>query len=219
MKKLIFMLVLITTFLGCNDDKSKIDTVSNPQTSAFLSEKITQTLTPTATPVKTLEIKQEALDKSEVAKNLFNNGKYDEAAKIYDEALKIDSNCYIAYNGKGFCYGFKHKYDEAHKLIDNSLSINPKYGYGKYTKAFVYKLAGDMDKALEWFLKSLEDDEKNEWTYFGISTIYADRKDTINACRYLKKAIDINPDTKNEAKTQSHFNGIRNTSEFKALVN
>ena len=84
--------------------------------------------------------------------------------------------------------------------------------------AMAYKLQHDYDQSLYWFEKTIQGDPQNTWSYYGISTIYADRGNKEASLSYLKKAIDLDLGVKEVAKEQDHFAQMRNLPEFQALV-
>jgi tetratricopeptide (TPR) repeat protein len=61
-------------------------------------------------------------------------------------------------------------------------------------------------------------DPNNAWSYYGISTIYADTNQVDLSIEYLKKAIALNPACKTEAKTEYHYDRMRDNPQFMALV-
>ena len=125
---------------------------------------------------------------------------------------------YEAYALRGYAKAMNGNFDEAMKDIDKALEINPNYGRGRHYKAFTYKLFKKNDKALEWFIKSVEAEEYS-WSYFGAACIYSVKNDKENAIKYLKKAVELEPEAiKARAKTEEDFNNIKNSKEYKELM-
>jgi len=60
--------------------------------------------------------------------------------------------------------------------------------------------------------------EKFEWSYYGIASICGRRGDIKNTIKYLKLAININPNVKNTAKTEKDFDNVRQSIEFNKLI-
>ena len=89
-------------------------------------------------------------------------------------------------------------------------------GYGRLGRQ---KLGKHYDESIAYFQKVLAADPKNTWSYYGIATNYADKRDKEHALQYLKKAIDLSPaDVKQTAKTQDHFAWLRTDPDFKAMT-
>lgn len=84
--------------------------------------------------------------------------------------------------------------------------------------AMYYKLSGDLNNALIWFKKALEIDN-DTWTVYGIATIYADWNDKTQSFEWLKKAIDLSPETVIPvAATQDHFQKYHGDPDFERLI-
>ncbi|SJT83751.1 Uncharacterised protein [Clostridioides difficile] len=69
-----------------------------------------------------------------------------------------------------------------------------------------------------WYNKNLEI-ENYIWTYYGIASIYGRRGDVQNTVKYLSKAIEIDEVVKKEARDEADFNPVRDSKEFKDLIN
>ena len=55
-----------------------------------------------------------------------DQGKYDEAIKAYDEAIRLDPKYADAWNNKGTALNNQGKYDEAIKAYDEAIRLDPK---------------------------------------------------------------------------------------------
>lgn len=164
------------------------------------------------TRIKTLD------EECQKAYDIFGDKNYEEVIKICDEVIKKDANFYKAYNIKGIALAYNNKYQEGMKNIDKALLIKPDFGYARFNKALAYELYGHYEEALTWYNKALEV-EKYVWSYYGIASIYGRRGDASNTVKYLKMAIEISADVKEEAKNEADFNPVRETKEFIELIN
>jgi tetratricopeptide (TPR) repeat protein len=146
---------------------------------------------------------------------------YDNSVAVCDQALAKDPNCFWAYNIKGTAIYYANGNsvaDSCLSLINKSLSIDPEYSYGYFNKALIYKGLKQNDDSIACFNKALQYDPKSAWSYYGISTIYADINQVDLSIEYLKKAIDLDSACKTEAKTEYHYDRMRDNAQFKALV-
>lgn len=148
----------------------------------------------------------------------YNDFNYNEAIRLFDMALKADSASYKALNGKGIALCFKGSYLQGMELIRESLAIKPDFAYANFNMAMAYKLQKDYDNALLWFGKAAAIDPGDPWTYYGISTIYADRRDSAKALEFLKKAIDLDSSVKGVARSQSHYTWMAANPQFIAMT-
>lgn len=85
--------------------------------------------------------------------------------------------------------------------------------------AMAQKLGKHYDESIRYFQKVLDRDPQNTWSWYGIATCYADKRDKPNALKYLQKAIELDPKTvKPQAAAQDHFQWLHGDSDFKSLV-
>lgn len=147
----------------------------------------------------------------------FHSRKYENAIKIENEVIAEDKNFYKAYSIKGIALCFNGNYEEGMKDIDKALEINPDYGYGRFNKALAYELYRHYDEALMWYDKALAV-ESYIWSYYGKASIYGRRGDIENTVKYLKIAIDMDASVKKLAKEERDFNNVRESKEFKEIV-
>lgn len=186
---------------------------------------------------KTKEIKQQQLNQNEQKIQLKINQKqksledrwktgydqffekeYNNAIETERKVIQEDPTFYKAYAVEGIALAYSGNFEKGMAQIDLSLKLNPSYGYARFNKALTYELYQYYDDAITWYNKALEV-EKFEWSYYGIASIYGRKGDTLNTIKYLKLAIEINPSVKNTAKTEEDFNNVRESPEFKKLLN
>lgn len=217
---LISVSILIYEFINNTKNTKDINHISNDQ---FIG-----------TSERIQEFKSESVDesfKNNIAENisekereLYNNayitffsGDYSLAVdKAYD-LVKEFPNSYIGYNIMGIAKAYNGDFDGGMSDIDMSLNINPNYGYGRFNKALTYELYNHFDEALKWYNNALEV-EDYVWTYYGIASIYGRRGDVDSTVEYLSKAINIDRSVKEEAKKESDFDPIRDSKEFKNII-
>jgi len=163
--------------------------------------------------------KSDALEKkAQEGYTLFFQKKYSEAIAIEDAVIKEDLTFFKAYYIKGITECYNGNYTEGSADIDKALALNPNDYMARFNKALSLELYGHYDEALNWYNKALEI-QKEEWSFYGIASIYGRRGDVENTVKYLKLAIVLNSDIKNEAKNESDFNPVKNSHEFIELVN
>ncbi len=144
--------------------------------------------------------------------------KYREAVSAFDRAIAADPANYKVYTAKGITLCFQGDYKGGMALIQKTLAMKADYVPAFYDMAMAYKLQDDYDKSVYWFEKTIQGDPQNTWSYYGIATIHADRGNTQEALKYLKKAIELDQGVKAVAKRQDHFARMRSLPEFQALV-
>jgi len=86
---------------------------------------------------------------------LIKLGKYDEALKAMNHALKINPYNEVAWNGKGNVMVRMNKLKDAVKCYNRALAINPKYEVAWNNKGNLYARLGNYNKALTSYDKAL----------------------------------------------------------------
>ena len=85
--------------------------------------------------------------------------------------------------------------------------------------AVAQKLGRHYDESIVYFQKVLKADPQNTWSYYGIATNFADKKDRNPALDYLEKAVILGgQDVVSAASVQDHFAFIREDAEFKRIL-
>ena len=167
---------------------------------------------------------QEAKNKELAAINdkgqaVFFSKNYWGTLTIEDEVLKQDPNNYraLAIKGIALCYIGNSQYNDGLVLINQSIQIKPDYGYARFNKALAYEMVGKYDESLKLYDEALAV-EQYAWSYYGKASIYGRRADVANTVANLQKAIELNPQAKEAAKTEEDYAPVRGTAEFQALL-
>jgi tetratricopeptide (TPR) repeat protein len=102
--------------------------------------------------------------------DLYMQGKYDEAIKAYDEAIKLDPKYDAAWNNKGIALSLQGKYDEAIKAYDEAIRLDPKYTNAWNNKGWALNRLGKYDDAIKAYDEAIRLDPKyaNAWNNKGV---------------------------------------------------
>jgi tetratricopeptide (TPR) repeat protein len=165
-----------------------------------------------------IKMKQEELEKKwKLGYDEFFEKKYEKAIETQRQVIKEDPNFYKAYAVEGIALAYNGDFEKGMQQIDKALELKPDYGYARFNKALANELYNNYDEAIKWYEKALEV-EKFEWSYYGIASVYGRKGDVNNTVKYLKLAIDINQSIKDEAKGEKDFDKVKNSAEFKQLI-
>jgi tetratricopeptide (TPR) repeat protein len=208
-------LVITLSFTACTS-KESVKNTSSKTTSSTAAKTAEETAAKNAAKEKTAMLEAKAQE----GYNLFFDKKYDSALAAENAVIAEDPTFFKAYYIKGITQCYAGKYEEGSKNIDKALELSPDDYMARFNKALSLELYKHYDEALVWYQKSLEVAAKGqgEWSYYGIASIYGRRGNVADTVKYLKLAIDINPDIKKDAKTESDFNPVKNSKEFKQLI-
>ncbi|MDF2881957.1 MAG: tetratricopeptide repeat protein [Clostridiaceae bacterium] len=211
---------LITYNKYVENKQSKILQDSKVKSDTQLKAKNDKAKTAAEEENKALQDKQKAMnEKYNKAHEAFFNKDYDLAIKLADELIEQDPNYYMAYNIKGITQCYARDYENGMKNIDKALEIKSDFPYARFNKALANELYGHYDEAITWYNKAIEVDKNDPWTYYGIASIYGRRGDIENTVKYLKQAIALYAGVKAEAAKEVDFNPVKNSPQFKALIN
>lgn len=210
---LVILVVLILIINGMENRKDESN-LSNKSNSQIIKSQENSDIETNKEESSTIE---ESL--YEEARNLFfNEGNYEKTIEKANEIINQFPESYKAYNIRGIAKAYNGDFNEGMKDIDKALELNSKFGYARFNKALNYELYGEYDKALTWYDKALEV-EDYVWSYYGKASIYGRKGDLENTIKYLKIAISMDSAVKNEAKTESDFDNVRDFKEFQDLIN
>lgn len=153
------------------------------------------------------------------AAQAYGKGHRTEALRLANQAIHGDEENYKALSLKGIILAFDISPDEGIPFIEKALSISPSYVQAHYDMAVAQKLGGHYDESIAHFQKVLKADPQNTWSYYGIATNFADKKDREQAMAYLEKAVILGgQDVVSAASVQDHFVFIRDDPEFKRIL-
>jgi tetratricopeptide (TPR) repeat protein len=167
-------------------------------------------------------------EKQKQIDNLTEEGYEDFGAKNYEkaideenQALALDDNNARAHAVKGIALSYAQLSDTNFKQglaeIDRALQIEPNNGYARFNRAITLERYGYYDEALTWYDKALQVDNF-VWSYYGKACIYGRKGDVPNAVKYLKIAIGMQANIKDEARSEEDFANVRNSEEFQQLL-
>lgn len=158
--------------------------------------------------------------------SFYQQFQYDQAISLYDQALAKDPKNYKALSGKGIALAMRgngvnpKEVRQGISLIRQALELKPDYVPSFYDLALALKIDKQYDESITWFQKVIDSEPDNTWSYYGIATIYGDQGNAEKAVLYLKKAAAIDKENvKEAARSQSHFDRIRNTRAFQGFMN
>ncbi len=87
-----------------------------------------------------------------------------------------------------------------------------------YTLGVMEHNKGNYDKAISYFLQSLENHPQADYIYYSVAASMAMKGDTAQSIENLRKAIELNEDSRIYAKNDSDFSALQTQKEFVELV-
>lgn len=122
---------------------------------------------------------------------LFDEGKYEEAAELYEKALKAYKYNATAYGNKAAALIILEKYDEALELANKALEINHREATFHLNKGEALNNLGENEKAIESFDKAIEADPKltDAYNSKGVAYYYMDKYE--ESLKEFDKAVKL----------------------------
>ncbi|MGR3302605.1 MAG: CHAT domain-containing protein [Candidatus Scalindua sp.] len=162
------------------------------------------------------------------AQNLEKQGKYIDAAKMYEKSAEAEktspdqekSNLATDLNRAGYYYSLAGQYNKAVKYLEEALTIFKKLGQEDKVATClshfggIYKSLGRYDSALEYYEKALEIDkrlgmeDKVAIRLSNIGDFYDSQGQYDKAIEYLEDALEINKKLGMEAVVVIRLNSI-----------
>jgi tetratricopeptide (TPR) repeat protein len=94
-----------------------------------------------------------------VANDLYQLERYDEAIFCYDLALEINGDLLETYFNRGLAYTRKKRYDTAERDLSKVIDMNPNLAEAWYTRGLIRQYKEEYDEAIDDFEKALEVDK------------------------------------------------------------
>jgi TolA-binding protein len=92
----------------------------------------------------------------------FDSGFFEDAAKNYDQYLKLDPRNANARIDMAVCYYNMQKFDKAESEIITALKYSPNHQTGYLNLGVIYLAKQNLEKSKEWFNKAVELDPNSE---------------------------------------------------------
>ncbi|NJO43998.1 MAG: tetratricopeptide repeat protein [Cyanobacteria bacterium CRU_2_1] len=161
-----------------------------------------------------------AYDYVEQGKALYFEGRYEEAITTYDRAIQMQPNHAIAWFSRGVALAKLHQFEEAVQSYDQAIQTKPDFLEAWFSRGSVLARLQHLETAIESYEKVTQMKPDFYLAWFGIARCYALQNNLELALGNLEKAIELNADKcKDAAKTDSAFDSIRETDQFKHLIN
>lgn len=87
-----------------------------------------------------------------------------------------------------------------------------------YSLGVVEHNKANYDKAISYYLQSLENHPDADYIYYSVAASLAKKGDSVRSIENLRKAIDLNADSRIYAKNDADFSSLLNNEEFAELI-
>lgn len=149
-----------------------------------------------------------------------NIGEIDEALKIFNKMNNICPNsesCITLGNNISTTLMKNKKYKKALIYNKKVLKLDENNGNAIGIKAMILYEQGKTEESLKYVKKSLTIDPENANVWYNQACLFAKMNKVNKSIKALKKAIKLNPSFKDEIKTDTDFDLIKDNEKFKKV--
>ncbi len=134
--------------------------------------------------------------KKKKAKEVFDNGDFNQALQLYGEIIENDESDTDTLCNLGLIYLNQNKLNEAEELFNKSIEINPKQSEAFFNLGCLYQEKDQLKEALEFFKQAVIINPKDHESYLrmGLCTQSMGNLDDTQA--FFEEAFRLKPDSK-----------------------
>ncbi len=144
--------------------------------------------------------------------------RYDEAFLDFNSALKTrPDDPYFLYN-RGTTYSKLERYAEALLDYNRAIEIRPNFSEALSNRGMTYAKLKKYNEAISDYNRSLELNPNDAVTQYNLACLFSLWGKANDAIAYLEKAIDRDKKYREDSKTDTDFDNIREDPRFKKLI-
>jgi tetratricopeptide (TPR) repeat protein len=137
--------------------------------------------------------KEKAYDKAKQAVQLEDEGKFDDALKLLNEAQKLDPEYYLYPYEIGYAYYLQQKYDKALEEFKKVLNYNNINDQCYSMLGNTYDILGDTSNAFKSYNDGLKLFPKSGRLFLEKGNVYWGKKEYLSALEYYEQGIIADP--------------------------
>ena len=145
-----------------------------------------------------------------------------EESKQTKSRTETEPETWYEYITAGYYAGENKNFAKAEKYYRKAIELNPNYSIAyQNLGVLLSKDKKSQNEAEKMFLKAIESDLSNSFPYYNLAclrSLSGKEENKEEAFKFLKKAIELDLIHKEEAKTDSDFDFIRDDPRFKKIV-
>jgi tetratricopeptide (TPR) repeat protein len=125
---------------------------------------------------------------------LYEAGKYEEAAVAYQAIVEANPDAYVIYMNIGNCYFQLQKYDLAEEYYRKVLEKDPQNAEAMLLIGNTYTNRGQDAQAMEWYNKIDFEKITDPMVLFNLGSSFYKQSKLDQALKYYKRAVELKPD-------------------------
>ncbi len=120
-------------------------------------------------------------------------GYWENDITLFQHAIDVTGNNYMAYNNLGLALFNQGNLDEAHDHFAKALQIYPDYVSAHYNMGFLLAKQSKLEQAIKHYLNAIQINPYFIKAHANIASVYAKQKRIVKAIRSYKKTVKLNP--------------------------
>jgi tetratricopeptide (TPR) repeat protein len=149
---------------------------------------------------------------------LFNIGQQEAAIASYEEAIAIKPGDHESWFVRGLTLSALGQQEAAIASYEEAIAIQPDYCEAWGNRGNALSTLGQYEAAIASYDKVIETNPNDHKAHYNKALCYAFQDNQDAVIDSLQQAIELYPECREMAKTNTHFNGIRDNEQFQALI-
>ena len=147
----------------------------------------------------------------------FEEGRYEEALKAYDQAIHMKPRLPMAYNDRGRAYVRLSRYEEAIQDFQKAIELDPQSEYFA-NLGYVYLTTGSWKEGAEAFTEAIERDSRVADLYLRRAQCYDALDQNVLSVSDYTQAIELDPDHMDAAVYNNRGTAYFNLGEYEQAI-
>jgi tetratricopeptide (TPR) repeat protein len=148
----------------------------------------------------TLPVLESLREKIERGEKYYDKGLFSAAEREFLEAVKVDESNVRANYGLGMVYSDHGDYDKMRSVLNVLLGLDVTF-HEEHRQRFNnlglnMRRSGFVDQALDFYLRALELNDRDEHLHFNLARAYFEKPDYPKCREHLRTALELKPDFK-----------------------
>jgi tetratricopeptide (TPR) repeat protein len=145
-------------------------------------------------------------------------GQHEEAIASFDKALKLEPDYYQAWSNRGKVLSILGQHEEAVASYDKAIEIKSNDHEVWSDRGAAFYALEQHEAAIASYDKALDLKPDDDDAHYNQACCYALQDNWEAAIASLQRAIGLDASCREEAKTDTDFDGIRDNEQFQALI-
>lgn len=139
---------------------------------------------------------------------------YQKAQEDFDKVIALNPKYAGVYYDRGYAYAGLSNYDQASKDFGKAIELNPKDAYAYNHLADINRKLGKYEEAMDNYNEAIKQIPDNGDAYYNKACLFAIQKNDVQACNWLRLAIEKGFTDWKDIQEDKDFDNIRKARCF-----